>query len=123
LSSRRRSSALVAIRRTTLKILRAMLTVIAPVWDDTLVLAGSESGKVVTEARRSGKQWFIAVINGGDATTLDIPLNFLGAGSWEAIQLHGAKDKPDAWDRQQEKQHGATISDPKLLPATASSAG
>ena len=82
---------------------RDVLTAISPVWDETLVLAGSEPGKVVAEARRSGKQWFLAVINGGDATTLDIPLDFLGAGSWQAIQLRDAKDKPDAWNRQDGK--------------------
>ena len=87
---------------------RDVLTAISPVWDETLVLAGSEPGKVVAEARRSGKQWFIAVINGGEATTLDIPLNFLGTGPWESTQLRDAKDKPDAWDRQDGK---ATPSD------------
>ncbi|HEY5054993.1 MAG TPA: glycoside hydrolase family 97 catalytic domain-containing protein [Acidobacteriaceae bacterium] len=79
---------------------RDVLTAIAPVWDETRVLNGSEPGKVVAEARRSGKQWFIAVINGSDATTLDIPLDFLGSGTWTTAQLRDAKDKPDAWDRQ-----------------------
>ena len=82
---------------------RDVLTAIAPAWDETRVLTGSEPGKVVAEARRSGKQWFIAVMNGADATTLDIPLDFLGSGSWNAAQLHDAKDRPDAWDRQDGK--------------------
>ena len=82
---------------------RDVLTAIAPVWDETRVLNGSEAGKVVAEARRSGKQWFIAVMNGADATTLDIPLSFLGTGTWNAAQLRDAKDKPDAWDRQDGK--------------------
>lgn len=43
------------------------------------------------------------MINGGDATTLDIPLDFLGVGSWQAIQLRDTKEKPDAWDRQDGK--------------------
>jgi alpha-glucosidase len=80
-----------------------VLSAIAPVWDETRVLPGSEPGKIVAEARRSGKQWFIAVINGGDATTLDIPLGFLGAGSWQSVQLRDAKDRPDAWDRREQK--------------------
>jgi alpha-glucosidase len=87
---------------------RDVLTAISPVWDATLVLAGSEPGKVVAEARRSGKQWFIAVINGGEATTLDIPLDFLGSGSWKSTQLRDAKDMPDEWNRQDGK---ATSSD------------
>lgn len=82
---------------------RDVLTAIAPVWDETRVLPGSEPGKVVAEARRSGKQWFIAVMNGGEATSLDISLSFLGAGTWEATQLRDAKDKPDAWDREDGK--------------------
>ena len=77
-----------------------VLTAISSVWDETRILAGSEPSKVIVEARRSGKQWFIAVINGGEATTLDIPLDFLGAGSWKATQLRDTKDKPDAWERQ-----------------------
>ena len=79
---------------------RDVLTSISPVWDETRVLAGSEPGTVVAEARRSGKQWFIAIINGAEATTLDIPLEFLGAGLWKATQLRDSKDRPDAWDRQ-----------------------
>lgn len=78
---------------------RDVLTSIAPVWDQTLVLTGSEPGKVVAEARRSGRQWLIAVINGGDRTTLDIPLSFLGPGTWQTVLLGDAKDRPDAWDR------------------------
>ena len=77
---------------------RDVLTAIAPVWDETRVLNGSEPGKIVAEARRSGKQWFIAVMNGADAASLDIPLDFLGPGTWNAVQLRDAKDKPDAWD-------------------------
>lgn len=80
-----------------------VLAAISPVWDETLVLTGSEPGKVIAEARRSGQQWFIAVINGGEATALDIPLNFLGDGSWASTQLRDAKDKPDAWDREDGK--------------------
>ena len=79
---------------------RDVIMALAPVWDETRVLAGSEPGEIVAEARRSGQKWFIAVINGGEATTLDIPLDFLGAGTWQATQLRDAKEKPDAWDRQ-----------------------
>ena len=80
---------------------RDVLIAIPPVWDETRILKGSEPGKVVAEARRAGKQWFIAVINGADATTLDLPLDFLGAGTWNATQLRDSKDRLDAWDRQE----------------------
>lgn len=78
---------------------RDVLTAIRPTWDETRVLNGSEPGKVVAEARRSGHQWFVAVMNGADATSIDIPLDFLGAGTWKSSQLRDTKDKADAWDR------------------------
>ena len=78
---------------------RDVLTAIPPVWDETRVLNGSEPGKVVAEARRSGDQWFVAVMNGADAASVDIPLDFLGAGTWKSSQLRNTKDKADAWDR------------------------
>ncbi len=82
---------------------RDVLTAIPPVWDETRILPGSEPGKVIAEARRSGKQWFVAVINDGEATTLNLHLDFLGAGAWASTQLRDAKDKPDAWNRQDTK--------------------
>lgn len=78
---------------------RDVLTAIRPTWDETRVLNGSEPGKVVAEARRSGQQWFVAVMNGADATSIEIPLDFLGEGTWKSSQLRDTKDKADAWDR------------------------
>lgn len=80
-----------------------VLTAISPVWDETRILAGSEPGRVIAEASRSGRQWFIAVINGGEATTLDLPLDFLGNGAWKSTQLRDVKDQSDAWNRQDTK--------------------
>jgi alpha-glucosidase len=62
---------------------------------------------MVAEARRSGDQWFIAALNGADATSLDIPLDFLGSGKWKSSQLRDAKGKPDAWDREDGAVTGA----------------
>lgn len=77
-----------------------VLKAIPPVWDETRVLKGSEPGKLVAEARRKGSQWFVAVINGGDSTSIDIPLDFLGAGEWKASRLGDDPARPDAWNRQ-----------------------
>jgi alpha-glucosidase len=48
------------------------------VWDESVVLS-AEVGKHIVIARRSGKRWFIAAMNGDDAITLDVPLAALGA--------------------------------------------
>jgi alpha-glucosidase len=80
---------------------RDVLTAISSTWDETHVLSGSEPGKIVAEARRSGNQWFIAVINGGQAGDLTIPLDFLGPGAWKSTLLRdSASGKPSAFDRE-----------------------
>lgn len=77
-----------------------VISAIPAVWDETRVLNGSEPGKIVAEARRSGDQWFVAVMSGSDAASLDIPLDFLHTGRWQAIQLWEDPARPDAWNRQ-----------------------
>jgi alpha-glucosidase len=54
------------------------------VWDETILLDGSEIGEVAGFARRRGEEWFIGVLNGKQAKTLPVPLRFLGKGEWEA---------------------------------------
>jgi alpha-glucosidase len=78
-----------------------VLSAIPAVWDETRVLNGSEPGKVVAMARRSGEDWFVGIINGGSASTLDIPCDFLGEGSWHVTRLGDMPGKDDAWDRQE----------------------
>jgi alpha-glucosidase len=78
-----------------------VLKAIPATWDETIVLPGSEIGKCAAFARRSGKQWFIGVINGGQATPLNIPLDFLGRGKYKMIQLGDAPDRDDAWQREE----------------------
>ena len=79
---------------------RDIISAIPAVWDETRVLPGSEPGKVVALARRSGDRWFVAAMNGADAKTLDVPLDFLGKGAWRATELFDVDGKPDGWNRQ-----------------------
>jgi alpha-glucosidase len=76
-----------------------VLKAIPSVWDETIVLPGSDIGKCVAFARRNGKSWFIGVMNGSDATTLDLPLKFLGRGKFHLTRLGDAPDRDDAWQR------------------------
>lgn len=47
-------------------------------WDQTIVLPGSEIGKLAAFARRKGKDWYIVVINGMEsATVFELDPNFL----------------------------------------------
>jgi alpha-glucosidase len=62
------------------------------VWDETRGLAG-EVGKYVVEARRNGKNWYMAAITDRTARELPVPLKFLGKGDWK-VSLW--EDAPDA---------------------------
>lgn len=61
---------------------------IPAVWDETIVLPCSEIGKIAAFARRSGDTWFLAVVNGKEAQTIQFPLSFLGEGWYEATVLN-----------------------------------
>lgn len=76
-----------------------VLKAVPATWDETLVLPGSEPGKVAAMARRHGRDWFIAVINGGAATRMTLKLDFLKKGNWKLTELRDAHARPDAWER------------------------
>lgn len=46
------------------------------VWDDTQVVSGVIGG-YATVARRSGQDWFVGALNGGEERQLEVPLDFL----------------------------------------------
>lgn len=62
-----------------------LIRAVPAVWDQTVVLAQSEIGKAAVFARRHGSDWFLAVLNGAEAQTLEVGLDFLGAGSYSAL--------------------------------------
>ncbi len=61
-----------------------MIKSIPAIWDETIVLAGSEIGSLAAFARRKGNTWFVAVMNGVNPQEIKIPLKFLKAGSYKA---------------------------------------
>ena len=88
-------------------------------WDETRVLPCSEIGELAAFARRKGDTWFLAVINGGGEKTLQLPLDFLEAGSWyDATVL---RDKiNNAGDIRKERVFSRSLDD---IPVTLSAAG
>src|SRR3954451_13570847 len=68
-----------------------MIKAIPAVWDETIVLPGSEMGEAAVFARRSGDAWFLAVLNGPAARTLRVPLSFLPAGNYQSLVV---RDQP-----------------------------
>src|SRR5262249_42873750 len=61
-------------------------------WDETVVLPVSEIGEVAAFARRSGDVWFLAILNGPAARTIQLPLSFLGGGEHHTLFVRDDKD-------------------------------
>lgn len=78
-----------------------VLKSIPSVWDETVVLPGSKIGSVVGFARRSGKDWFIGVINASEPCNFPIALSFLGEGRFQIDQWGDSPERPDGWSHRQ----------------------
>jgi alpha-glucosidase len=69
-----------------------MIKSIPSVWDETIVLPPSEIGEIAVFARRTGKTWFLAIMNGTAARKIKIPLSFLGKGEYRASLVRDNQD-------------------------------
>ena len=65
---------------------------IPSVWDETVVLPGSEIGEAAAFARRSGERWFVGVLNGPNAHNLKVSLSFLNQGTYRATMVRDNGD-------------------------------
>ena len=70
----------------------AFLSAVPPSWDETRVITG-KVGEYISVARRKGREWYIGSIAGKDAVEIDLPLEFLDAGNYNA-EIYS--DAPDA---------------------------
>jgi alpha-glucosidase len=73
-----------------------MIKSIPAVWDETIVLPGSEIGELAAYARRKGNTWFVAVMNGTRSKSLSIPLTFLKNGSYKTSIISDDAASADA---------------------------
>jgi alpha-glucosidase len=71
------------LRNPAVEVIKA----IPAVWDETIVLPGSEIGELAAFARRKGNDWFIAVMNGPTPKRIKIALNFL-RGNYKAVTVN-----------------------------------
>ena len=62
-----------------------IIKAIPAVWDETLVLPGSEIGQLAVFARRKGNDWFLAVMNGTEPRKIKVPLSFLKLGQYKTL--------------------------------------
>jgi glycosyl hydrolase family 97/NPCBM/NEW2 domain-containing protein len=64
------------------------LAELAPVWDETRLLAGDPDSHAVI-ARRAGDRWFVGGIATGDARTIHVPFGGLGVGPDARVWIVG----------------------------------
>ncbi len=77
---------------------REVLKTFPAVWDETVVLPDAEIGVLAPFARRSGKTWYVGVINGKEPRKETIKLDFLQRGvTYKAILIEDSMEKPDDW--------------------------
>jgi alpha-glucosidase len=87
-------------------------------WDETRVIDGRPA-RFITIARRSGRDWYVGSITNWDPRELDLPLRFLGAGSYNAeIYADGPNAATQAKDSVLEKRSvtSTTVLKLKLAP-------
>ncbi len=70
---------------------RDVIQTIPTVWDETIVLPGSEIGETAAFARRTGDKWFVGILNGDKKTQFEIRSSFLDSGNYKIICL---EDEP-----------------------------
>ena len=80
-----------------------VLKALPAMWEETRVLPGSEIGELSLFARRSGEQWFIGGVNDLMPRREKIPLNFLGKGEYQLVELADSPDRNDAFVRTERK--------------------
>lgn len=73
-----------------------MIKSIPSTWDETIALPVSEIGEVAAFARRKGDTWFLAIINGPTAKTINVKLSFLSDGKHPALLVRDDPNDPAA---------------------------
>jgi len=94
------------------------LKAVPAAWDETRVLNG-EPVKYITVARRRGQEWYVGAITDWDARELDVPLSFLGSGSYTADIFSDAPDaakQPKNTVREQRQVNAKTVLKLRLAP-------
>lgn len=70
----------------------AFLSGVPTVWEETKVIS-AKIGEHILVTRRNGNEWYVGALTNWNPRELDLPLSFLGEGSWEA-EIY--KDGPNA---------------------------
>jgi alpha-glucosidase len=87
---------------------REFISVVPPVWDETIVLPQSKIGELAIMARRKGVDWFVGILNTGEEREISLACDFLTQAEYHAeiytddmsgkvISLRGLHQDPKAF--------------------------
>jgi alpha-glucosidase len=82
---------------------------IPPVWDETIVCAGSEIGDLAAYARRSSDVWFVAAMCGPEPRMLQAPLTFLRDGEYQMASVRDGESDASVVVERTTKGRGDTL--------------
>ncbi len=80
----------ILLRHPAVKDALPLIKQMPTVWDETIVLPGSEIGELAIMARRKGDNWYIGVLNGGEKKTVEIDLASINTSVGEAVLYRDA---------------------------------
>lgn len=94
------------------------LKLVPTTWDDTKVIHG-EVGDYITITRRHGDDWYVASMTDSTGRSLDIPLSFLGTGTYRAeiwADAYEADEYPDRLMKSEQEVSSADKLTARMAP-------
>lgn len=82
----------ILLRHPAVKDALPLIKQIPTVWDETIVLPGSEIGELAIMARRKGDDWYIGVLNGGERKKVEIDLTSINLSFDRAVLFRDAPE-------------------------------
>jgi alpha-glucosidase len=95
-----------------------LVQTVPAVWDETRVLKGSKIGDLAVLARRSGKDWWVGILNGSadKARKYKLDLSFLGDGEYSAVYCRDKTGSPADVIIEKTKAKASTTLDINMAP-------
>lgn len=94
------------------------ITEVPTIWDQTRFVVG-EPGEYIVVARRKGNAWYLAGITNWTPREIDVPLEFLASGDFDAtLYVDGSMDEsqPNAVTKQQQRVSAKTSMHVSMAP-------
>lgn len=93
-----------------------MLAAIPTCWDQTYVCPASRIGDCAVLARRAGRSWFVAAVNGDKRLEITVVLDFVEDPVYESDIFQDVQGKPQLHHRYRKRLHSGDVIHARLEP-------